>query len=463
MRGSELGASKPNPMEDQLTSPNKHLYVGSLVLTAALILTGIRTASARPAVQSDDGGFTRAEPGRLDRLPATHEIAQFAKNPLLIDNPHFRTTAADSRSSLTALAAMPVNSSGVSAAPPAAEAVPDGSGDKPLTRAQLMGLVAGGVPSKRVATLVTERGIAFPPTPEFLTDLKSAGAADELLKAVGAARRGAASQIHEDVHKLGVLPADLSAPPDQLRHWQESEQQYRAAEVARPQDPSVHFALGGVLAQEGKWSEAAAQYAAVTGSQPSDAAAHHNLALALRKSGDLDGAIREYRRALAIDPALAAVHDNLGVALSQKGDVDGALAEFREAVRQDPRNAQAHNNLGTMLEQQKDAEGAIREYRQALSLGGSGDIQYNLATAFELKGNLDDAIGAFRQALADHPNDARTRLAFGGALERKGDLAGALEQYAVALKLAPQDPAVRANYERLAKASSAQGGRGSGG
>ena len=344
-----------------------------------------------------------------------------------------------------------------------AEPAPDVSGNKPLTRVQLMGLVAGGVPSKRVAALVAERGVAFQPTPEFLTDLKSAGASDELLNALGAAKSAAAIPSKGGALNLAALPVAGRAPPDQVQHLREVEQQYRAAEVARPQDPNVRFALAGVLAQEGKWSEAAAQYAAVTGGQPSDAAAHNNLALALRKSGDLDGAIREYRRALAIDPALSAVHDNLGVALSQRGDVDGAMAEFREAVRQDPRNAQAHDNLGTMLERQKDNDGAIGEYRQALSLGGGGNIQYNLATALELKGDLDGAIAGFYQALASNPNDARTRTALGGALERKGDLAGALEQYAIAVKLAPQDPAIRANYERLAKASSIQGGRGSGG
>jgi len=68
-----------------------------------------------------------------------------------------------------------------------------------------------------------------------------------------------------------------------------------------------------------------------------------------------------------------------------------------------------------------------------------------------LKGNLDAAIAGFRQATTASPNDVRTRCALAGALERKGDLAGALQQYAIAVKLAPQDPAIRGNYERLAK------------
>ncbi|HXJ95090.1 MAG TPA: tetratricopeptide repeat protein [Terriglobia bacterium] len=344
----------------------------------------------------------------------------------------------------------------------AQERTPGASAKRPLTRAQLMGLVAGGVPNWRVAAFVRERGIAFQPSPEFLTDLKSVGASDGLLDSVRLAQRDAVSDKEED-HNTMPAPTDGSAPPDELKRLQQTEKQDRAAEVVRPHDPSVHFALAYVLAQEGKWDEAAAQYAAVISSQPSDVVVRNNLGLALRKSGDVDGAIREYRQALAIDPAFSETHDNLGVALMEKGDVDGAVAEFGEAVRQNPKNSQAHANLGVMLERRKDLDGAINEYRQALGVGGGEEVQLNLATALELKGDLDGAIAEFHQTLTTHPNDPRAHAGLAGALERQGDLTGALEQYAIAMKLAPEDSAIRADYERLAKASSTQMRRSSGG
>ena len=345
-------------------------------------------------------------------------------------------------------------------APPAPKSESDISGNEPLTRAQVMGLVAGGVASERITALVDKRGLAFQPTPEFLTDLKSVGASEGLLtklsqagsKVTPAASTGANAARDEQTM---VQPTD----PAELQQLQGIEQRDRAAELARPDDPNVHFALADVLGREGKWSDAAAQYAAVISSQPDDAMAHNDLALALRKSGDIDGAIREYRRAVALDPTRAAFHDNLGVAISQKGDAQGATAEFREAIREDPSNFQAHENLGSMLEERNNLDGAISEYQQALSLGGGAEAQYNLATALELKGNLDAAIAGFRQAMTASPNDVRTRCALAGALERKGDLAGALQQYAIAVKLAPQDPTVRANYTRLSKSYSAQNAR----
>ena len=403
-----------------------------IVLTLSLLLIAISAASAVPGV---------LQANRDERRPGA-------------------TMTTNTRRLLAALAILPIRSP-EAATRSTSEALPGASAKKPLTRVQLMGLVAGGVPSRRVAALVAERGITFQPSSEFLVDLKSVGATDALLNAVRVAASGAVNQ-KAGVQSAMSPPTDRTAPPDQVRHLREAEQQDRAAEVVRPQDASVHFALAYILGQEGKWDEAAAQYAAVAGSQPSDAVAHNNLGLALRKSGDVDGAIREYRRALAIDPALSGAHDNLGVALSQKGDVDGAMAEFREAVRQDPRNSQAYANLGVMLEQRKDLNGAISEYRQALSLGGGDEVRYNLAVALELKGDLDGALSEFRQTLTTHPNNMEARTGLAGVLERKGDLKGALEQYSIAFKLAPQDPAIRANYERLSNASSIQTRHGSG-
>ncbi|HEV2425477.1 MAG TPA: tetratricopeptide repeat protein [Terriglobia bacterium] len=419
----------------------------------------------RPLHMETDSQAALAEPSQgppqLQRRPAADPVK--SADPVEPNQPVRGTTTASVATPLfpahTISPAQPVASPSANsqAAAPAPKAEPDSSGSEPLTRAQVMGLVAGGVASERVIALVDKRGLGFQPTPEFLTDLKSVGASEDLLTKLSQTRQKVTPEVNTGANPASEQPSVVQpADPAQLRQLQGDEQRDRAAELARPDDPNVHFALADVLGREGKWSDAAAQYAAVISSQPNDAAAHDDLALALRKSGNIDSAIREYRRAVALDPTRAAFHDNLGVALSQKGDAQGAMAEFREAIRQDPSNFQAHDNLGSMLEEQKDLDGAIREYQQALSVGGGAEAEYNLATALELKGNLDGAIAAFRQASTASPNDVRTRCALAGALERKGDMAGALQQYAIAVKLAPQDAAVRAHYDRLSKSYSAQ-------
>ena len=342
-------------------------------------------------------------------------------------------------------------------AEPATPSPVNASNSKPLTSVQVKGLVAGGVSSTRLAALVAERGIGFQPTPNYLEDLRSAGATETLISALSASRRDA--EAGDANRGTAERPFVSSARFASNARFLKAKPPFGPPEQVRPEDPSGHLALANALSEEGKWNEAALQYAAVISSKPDDAIVHNNLALALKRTGDLNGAIREYRRSLAIDPSLAAVHDNLGVALREKGETEGALGEFREAVRQNPRSPQAHDNLGTMLEQQRDLNGAIREYRQALTLEpGCCDAQYNLGTALELGGDLDGAEAAFRKALDLKPADARGHVGLASALERKGDSAGALEQYRIALRLAPSDASIRSSRDRLARRASPPAG-----
>ena len=66
---------------------------------------------------------------------------------------------------------------------------------KPLTRDQVGELVAGGVPSQRAVTLVTQRGIDFLPDAEYLGSLQVAGASDELIAALRKAGETAKGEL----------------------------------------------------------------------------------------------------------------------------------------------------------------------------------------------------------------------------------------------------------------------------
>lgn len=60
-------------------------------------------------------------------------------------------------------------------------------GQKPLTREQVYDLIAGGLDSKRVAKAVTQRGINFEPTEEYLSTLRAKGASQVLVDTLRAA------------------------------------------------------------------------------------------------------------------------------------------------------------------------------------------------------------------------------------------------------------------------------------
>ncbi|MGA2983616.1 MAG: hypothetical protein ABSG32_07350 [Terriglobia bacterium] len=53
-----------------------------------------------------------------------------------------------------------------------------------LAKGDILDLLHGGVPSARVAELVTERGIKFVPSGDDLKQIRSAGARDDLMRAL---------------------------------------------------------------------------------------------------------------------------------------------------------------------------------------------------------------------------------------------------------------------------------------
>ena len=118
---------------------------------------------------------------------------------------------------------------------------------KPLDQIQVLALLAGGVPSPRVAMLVNERGISFEPNEDYLATLKNVGADDVLLRAVRAAKRTKADALSAEVaakHAQALNHLARGAELAQKKLYAEAEQEYRAALQLEPENPDLHFALG---------------------------------------------------------------------------------------------------------------------------------------------------------------------------------------------------------------------------
>jgi Flp pilus assembly protein TadD len=312
---------------------------------------------------------------------------------------------------------------------PSFSAKAGGTPSRPLNKVQVLGLVTGGVADRRLVTLVKERGIDFSPTPEYLGELRRAGAGESLV---------------QTLQSLG--------PPSPART--RGPQAITSVETASGESPVINEAHA--LSEEGKWAQAVSEYRVALEQDPDNASTLNDLGVALAKTGDLNGAIADYRKAAALAPGLAAIHDNLGVALQKKGDASAAVREFRSAVKAEPSDLQAHQNLGLALENQGDLNGALREYQAALQIdAGSYEAEYNLARALEKSGQLDQAIVAFRKAIAQKPNNAMAHYALGTAFESDGNLSAALDQYRQARNLAPVNPLFTLAYAKLQRSSAA--------
>ena len=156
------------------------------------------------------------------------------------------------------------------------------------------------------------------------------------------------------------------------------------------------------MAGRGQVDEAIAHYRKALEIKPDYAEAHNNLGNALAGRGQVDEAIAHYRKALEIKPDYAEAHYNLGNALAGRGQVDEAIAHYRKALEIKPDDAEAHI-------QPREARwpAADRSTRRSPITGRPWksspttlEAHYNLGLALAGRGQVDEAIGHYRKALA---------------------------------------------------------------
>jgi tetratricopeptide (TPR) repeat protein len=118
-------------------------------------------------------------------------------------------------------------------------------------------------------------------------------------------------EIVEQVEAL--LAADFAAG-EQPRHVVQEplEIELLRSEVAQqPKDPSLQFALGEVLAREGRLADAVTAFQRATDLDPADWSPPFALGTALYQQGDTQGALKWWRVALQRDPANFTVHKQI--------------------------------------------------------------------------------------------------------------------------------------------------------
>jgi tetratricopeptide (TPR) repeat protein len=105
-------------------------------------------------------------------------------------------------------------------------------------------------------------------------------------------------------------------------------------------------------------------------SAPSAAALDQRVqqAIAMHRQGDTAAAERIYREVLAVQPGHPLAQHFLGVILYQRQDVAAALPLLRRSVEAVPTEPEFHNNLGLALTAAGRAEEAIAAFRAALAL-----------------------------------------------------------------------------------------------
>lgn len=164
------------------------------------------------------------------------------------------------------------------------------------------------------------------------------------------------------------------------------------------------------------------------------------------EQGSQSQAIEALRAATASSPATAEARTALGYALLQSGDALQALAEFDQAGG----HGQAQRGRGQALALLARDEEAIRAFRIAVAVDPQDwESHANLATLLSRR-DPQAALTHARRAADLQPNDLRTQVNLAEALALNGRTIEALERFRrVQRSLSSEDPFSRAIADRI--------------
>ena len=149
----------------------------------------------------------------------------------------------------------------------------------------------------------------------------------------------------------------------------------------------------------------------------------------------------------------AAAFDSLGAAFAQEKQLGCAVAAFDAALRLDPQFSDAALNLAELSLSQSRYQAAIYYLRRASSMPPHGAllsrIEADLGVAYSKTGDHEDAVKAFRQAIAATPRNASLYFNLANVYAHQQDYGRAAEEYQKAVAL---DPSKLAALLSLAKA-----------
>ena len=320
------------------------------------------------------------------------------------------------------------------AGPPDWAIAPPQANHEPISDAQLVGWVAGGVPREDLITELHNRGIAFLPSREL----------DELLQKVGADAR-----VVEEIWKMEPRASSGSNPEEMAtlariaadRKQQDFRSALRETVLLLKTDsknPGLYVLLGHMFDEQEEWPGMAGAYSAAIHLDRDFAYSHGELSFACYRMED-GCAKTEAEAMLALQPRNAEGHKLLGLAYMMMRNAPSAMTEYYKSLSLGPRAPDLiYYDIGLVKEMVHDMDGAIAAYRHAIQLNPENWRALNaLGSAYVEQGNIDEGVLNLRKAKAAAPDRLEIRQNLGAAFCNSGRHADAIAEFEELLQLDP--------------------------
>jgi protein O-mannosyl-transferase len=226
----------------------------------------------------------------------------------------------------------------------------------------------------------------------------------------------------------------------QTRVWFDGETLWRHTLAVTRDNAYAHANLASVLAKKGEPVEAAEQNRKALAIESENLIALSNLATLLVDRRGTAEAIQLYKRSIEVNPKFVFGWLNLGNAFQKQGRTVEAEEAWQKTVELDPNMAAAWNNLANLSLDRGETEKAIVLAERAVAARGGGAAALTLGRACEKAGQIDEAIKAYRQAVAANPREILPLNNLGSLLERSGRLGEAASVLRRAIAIEPGSP-----------------------
>jgi tetratricopeptide (TPR) repeat protein len=187
-------------------------------------------------------------------------------------------------------------------------------------------------------------------------------------------------EVLDVYHKILVInpdsaEADMLAGEalDGLKDNEGSTKMFRAAALANPKEPNVHFCLGYLLWTQKQYPEASREFQAELANDPQHAQSMLYLGDADIQMNQFEAARPLLEKVIQVDPSLSLAHLDLGIVYAESEHNQEALREFLVAAKKMPDDVNVHWRLARLYRAMGRGEEAKAEFQKASTLNKQAD------------------------------------------------------------------------------------------